>query len=749
MKGFIVDATYKVIGGRAYVVLFGRSEDNEAFLTLNYFRPYFFVQENDLKKAQEIEDFEFEEVKLKTFDGEDVVKILKDIPSDVAKLRKEFDGEKIKTYEADIKYAQRFLIDNKIQGAVEVKGDFEYQDGIKVYRDPELNNCETKINLKILAIDIETDKTAKEIYCISLVMEDYRKVLIVADESLKLAEHFQTEKDMLERFFVLIKELDPDLITGWSVIDFDLKVIQKRCKKLEVPFILGRINSSSKLIIREGFFDTSKVVAEGRQVVDLMAWVKNNLKLNDYKLETAAQYYVGEGKNVQFIDKGNDIEKLFIKDKQKLVYYNLKDSELVLNILKKSNLLALYTKRSLLTGLMLDNVRGSIAALDSIYLKKLRDKGYVAPSLGHNEKDEPITGAYVMESKPGLYDGIVVLDFKSLYPSLMRTFNIDPLTFGKKGIKAPNGATFSKEEGLMPVIIKDLLEVREEYKKNKDETGRYAIKILLNSFYGVMASPMCRYYNLELANAITAFARFFIKKMASWIREEGYEVIYSDTDSVFVVAKDDPKELGKKLEHKMNKILKDYVKDEYNIESFMYLEFDKAYTKFLMPRLRGEEKGAKKRYAGLIDGKLDITGMEAVRGDWTPLAKRFQEALLMRVFMGRKVEDFVFNFIKELKSGKFDDLLMYKKGLQKSLDEYTKITPPHVKAARKLKNFKGYTVRYVYTTEGVEPVELIKGKYDYEHYINKQLKPIAESILSFINLKFEDMLSGQRSLKGF
>ena len=168
-----------------------------------------------------------------------------------------------------------------------------------------------------------------------------------------------------------------------------------------------------------------------------------------------------------------------------------------------------------------------------------------------------------------------------------------------------------------------------------------------------------------------------------------------------------------------------------------------------MPRLRGEEKGAKKRYAGLIDGKLDITGMEAVRGDWTPLAKKFQEALLMRVFMGRKVEDFVFNFIKDLKSGKFDDLLVYKKGLQKSLDEYTKTTPPHVKAARKLKNFKGYIVRYVYTTEGVEPIELIKGNYDYEHYINKQLKPIADSILSFINLKFEDMLSGQRSLKGF
>ncbi|MBS3162657.1 DNA polymerase II [Candidatus Woesearchaeota archaeon] len=749
MKGFIVDATYRVIGGRAYVALFGRSEDHEAFLTLNYFKPYFFIKEKDLKSAQEFDEFEFEEVKLKTFDGEKVVKVYGDIPSDVVKFRKELEGEKIKTYEADIKFAQRFLIDNKIQGAIEVKGDYEYQEGIKVFRDPEIQNCESKVKLKVLSIDIETEKNAKEIYCISVVMEDYKKVLIVAEESLKFAEHFKTEKDMLERLFVLLKELDPDVITGWNVIDFDLKVIQRRCKKLEVPFVLGRVNNPSRLIIKESFFESSKVIAEGRQVIDLMAWVKINLKLSDYKLETAAQHYVGEGKNVQFGDKGDEIQKLFLKDKQKLIYYNLKDSELVLNILKKSNLLELYVKRSLVTGLMLDNPRGSIAALDSIYLKKLRDKGYVAPTIEHNVKEEPITGAYVMESKPGLYEGIVVLDFKSLYPSIMRTFNIDPITFGKKGIKAPNGATFSKEEGLMPEIIEHLLEVREEYKKNKDETGRYAIKILLNSFYGAMASPMCRYFNLELANAITGFARFFIKKMASWIREEGYEVIYSDTDSVFVVAKDDPKKLGKELENKMNKILEDYVKDEYNVVNHMYLEFDKAYTKFLMPRLRGEEKGAKKRYAGLIDGKLDITGMEAVRGDWTPLAKKFQEDLLMRVFTGRKVEDFIFNFIKDLKAGKFDELLVYKKGLQKSLDEYTKTTPPHVKAARKLKNFKGHYVRYVYTTEGVEPIEQVKGKFDYEHYINKQVKPIADTILAFLNLKFEDMISGQRSLKGF
>ncbi len=749
MKGFIVDATYRIIGGRAYVALFGRLENGEAFLTLNYLRPYFFIKESDLKKALELDEFVYEECLLKNFEEQKVVKILKEIPSDVAKLRKIFEGEKIKTYEADIKFASRFLIDQKIQAGVEIKGEYEYQDGIKVFKDPELKSAEAKVNLKILAIDIETEKSAKEIYCISLIMDGYKKVLIVSEKNLKLAESFKSEKEMLERFFVLIKELDPDMITGWSVIDFDLKVIQKRCKKLEVPFVMGRMNNASKLILREGFFESSKAVADGRQVIDLMAWVKGSLKLEDYKLETVAQYYIGKGKSVQFIDKGEEIQKLFEKDQQKLVYYNLKDSELVLNVLKKSNLLELYVKRCYLTGLMLDSVRGSIASLDSIYLKKIRDRGYVVTSVEHNVKEEPIIGAYVMESKPGLYDNIVVMDFKSLYPSIMRTFNIDPLTFGKRGIKAPNGAIFSREDGIMPEIIGNLMEVREEYKKNKDEVGRYAIKILLNSFYGVMASPMCRYYNLELASAITAFSRLFIKKMATWIREENYEVIYADTDSCFVVAKDDPKKVGKELEIKMNKILKDYIKDEYNVECHMYLEFDKAYTKFLMPRLRGEVKGAKKRYAGLIDGKLDITGMEAVRGDWTQLAKKFQEDLLMRVFTGQRVEEFVFNFVRDLKSGKYDELLVYKKGLQKPLEEYTKTTPPHVKAARKLKNFKGHVVRYVYTTEGVEPVELVHGKYDYEHYINKQIKPIADAILSFIDLKFEDMISGQRSLKGF
>jgi len=294
------------------------------------------------------------------------------------------------------------------------------------------------------------------------------------------------------------------------------------------------------------------------------------------------------------------------------------------------------------------------------------------------------------------------------------------------------------------------MEVREEYRKKKDEVGRYAIKILMNSFFGVMASPLCRYYSLDLANAITSFAQFFIKKTAEMIREEGYEVIYSDTDSCFVVAgKRNPEELGKELEEKMNIILKDYIRSEYYLDSCLQLEFEKVYSEFIMPRLRGVEKGAKKRYAGLVKGKLEVVGMEAVRGDWTPLAKKFQEELLMRVFTGKKVEEFISHFVKDLRKGKYDSLLVYKKSLRKPLKDYIKIQPPHVKAARKLKNFKGTVVRYVYSKEGVEPYEGFNESYDYEHYIQKQIKPIADSVLVFLSLKFDELLSGQKSLSGY
>ena len=748
MKGYIVDATYRTINEKVYVCLFGRSEKGEPFFTLSPYKPYFFIREKNLKKALVLEDAEHEKTILKNFDGEIVTKIFADHPKDVPKLKKIYLEEGIDCYESDIVFARRFLIDKKIAGGVEVIGDFDYQNEIKVYKNPELKPAEVKPKLKLLSIDIETDPKAKEIYCISLATDDYRKVIIRSDKKLKNAENVADEEDLLERFFERVRELDPDVITGWNVIDFDIKVIKERCKKLHIPFRLGRTEEDTKVIIRTGFFQSSKVTAKGRQVIDALGWIRSTTKLHNYKLETAAQHFLGKGK-LKEVQSYEDIEKFWKKDKQKLVDYNLLDADLVLKIINKSKVLNLNLKKSLITGLMLSEVKGSITSLDSIYLKKLRDLGYVAPSVIHSDREKRITGGYVMDSKPGIYDNIIVLDFKSLYPSIMRTFNIDPLAFGKKGITAPNGATFDKKLAIMPEVLQELWQTREEYRKNKDEVGRYAIKILMNSFFGVMASPQCRFYSFDMANAITSFAQHYIKETAKIIEKGGYEVIYSDTDSVFVIAGKNPEKLGKKLEKQINETFDKEIKKKYDMPSYLELEFEKTYTKFLMPKLRGAEKGAKKRYAGLVNGKLEITGLEAVRGDWTELAQTFQKELLMRVFKEEKVAPFVIKFIAELKKGKKDDLLVYRKAIRKPLEEYTKITPSHIKAARKLKDFKGKSIEYVYTKDGVEPLQLAKGNYDYDHYIKKQIKPIAEAVLVFFDLKFDELVSGQKTLFGY
>jgi len=183
MKGYIVDATYRILGNRPRVLLFGRSDKGEAFLTINTSIPYFFIKEKDLKKAQKKTSFEYKKTKLKNFKDQKVVKIITDIPKGVPELRKEFEEEDIETYEADIPFARRFLIDNKINSLIEIDGDYDIQEGIKIFKEPEIKPTNTKIELKTMSIDIETDTKAKEIYSIAISQDKYNKVLIVSDKN--------------------------------------------------------------------------------------------------------------------------------------------------------------------------------------------------------------------------------------------------------------------------------------------------------------------------------------------------------------------------------------------------------------------------------------------------------------------------------------------------------------------------------------------------------------------------------------
>lgn len=762
MKGFILYPTYRIIDGKPKVLLFGKLENGQSFLTINSFRPYFYIEESNLRALPK--EYDYARTDYKNFSGEKLAKVFTEIPADVPKLRRYLEEKSVECYEADIRFAYRFLIDNNIKSAIEINGeDYEQNEYIdRIFNEPTIKPSFFKPELKVFSIDIETSKDGKKLYSISIFSENFQKALIVHKKKVKNALTFKNEEELLEKFREIILDEDPDIITGWSVIDFDLNFLKEAFKKNKIPFVLGRTDQQCKLKLESNFFRTSKSDFQGRLVLDAIDLLKGSfIQLENYKLSTAAFHFLKQEKLIDDYNKAEEIESHYKKDPERLIDYNMKDAQLVIEIIKNTRVLDLAIHRSLLTGMPLDRVNASIASFDSLYLRRLKEKKYVAPSSSFKNKEIRITGGYVMDSLPGVYENIILLDFKSLYPSIIRTFNIDPLTFvgknpGRNLIIAPNRAAFKREQGLLPEIIAELMEEREKVKKEKDELTSYAIKILLNSMFGVMANSSFRFFSTDMANAITHFGQFLIKLTAEEMKKKGYTVIYSDTDSVFIKSGiekyEDAETEGKKIARTMNVFFEKYISSTYGVKNHLELEFEKVYKMFLMPKIRGEEVGAKKRYAGLIikngEEKIEFTGMESKRRDWTEISKKFQYELLNRIFHKQEVSEYVKAFVDDIKNGKYDDLLIYRKALRKNPKSY-QVKSQHLKAALKLKKIDSNIIEYVITEDGPEPIQNKKHKIDYNHYINKQLKPIADSILIFYNKKFDDLIKGSRQVSLF
>ncbi|MFW6450350.1 MAG: DNA polymerase II, partial [Nanoarchaeota archaeon] len=739
MKGYIVYSTYRIIDDQPIVYLFGRLENNESFLVKVPFRPFFYIKDSDVKRAKEVMELETEETKLTDFYGNKVTKVIAQKPPEIPTIRKTYEAENITTYEADIRFVQRFYMENDILGAVDIDGEYTKSEKIdRVYQSPELTPIETyEFPIKVLSIDIETDIDMKNVYSIALYSDEVQEVHIINNKNVENAISYKNEQELLRGFAKRLAELDPDMITGWNVVDFDLQFLKKRFEHYKLPFTLGRTSETCKLSIQNNFIRESKADFHGRIVFDGISLVRQSyMGFDDYKLNTVAEGVLGEGKVELDEDFWPNFKEIIENEPEKVAEYNLKDAKLVYDILKKKKLVELAVKRSLITGMQLDRIKASIASLDSLYIRRAHKAGYVCPNSSFQEREERVKGAFVMNPKPGVYENIVVLDFKSLYPSVMRTYNIDPIAFAHGGeIKAPNGVTFENSSGILPEIIESLGKERDKAKKEKDEIKSFAIKIIMNSFYGVLANPTCRFYSLDMANAITGFAREIIKETVKLVEEDSYKVLYGDTDSVFVntyaESAEKADETGYKIAEKINRHFDEKTKKAYNRKSFLELEFEKRFKVLLLPSLRGSAGGAKKRYAGLLvkDGKeeISVTGLELVRRDWTELAKKVQMELLERVFHKKDVSGYLKEIVDDIKDGKYDNLLIYRKSISKNLSEYTKTTPPHVKAARQLDKLTSNIIEYYITVNGPEPLQKLHSSIDYNHYIEKQIRPIAET----------------------
>ncbi|MGC9401759.1 DNA polymerase II, partial [Vibrio genomosp. F10 str. 9ZC157] len=377
----------------------------------------------------------------------------------------------------------------------------------------------------------------------------------------------------------------------------------------------------------------------------------------------------------------------------------------------------------------------------------------------------------------GLYDSVLVLDFKSLYPSIIRSFLIDPMGLieglkqeigigNEQAVPGFRGGQFHRSKHFLPQMIEDLWKARDLAKQRNDKAFSQAIKIIMNSFYGVLGSSGCRFFDTRLASSITMRGHEIMKKTKVLIEAEGYQVIYGDTDSTFVslnkqCSQNEADQIGQMLVKKINAWWDSHLKSEYQLTSMLELEYETHYRKFLMPTIRGEEKGSKKRYAGLkgegAQEQIIFKGLESARTDWTPLSQQFQQTLYQLIFHGQCPKLYVRQFVEATLAGQYDDQLIYQKRLRRKLHEYQKNVPPQVRAARladevnqqlgrPLQYQNKGLIAYIITINGPEPHEYRKSAIDYQHYIDKQLKPIGDAILPFIGLDFTRLTEPQLGL---
>jgi DNA polymerase II len=766
-KVFLLTRNWKDLK-KNVIVLYGTSMEDSNIkpipieIIINRFKPVFFIERDKHAEPQKI-SFYRKKTKLKNFNKKDVDAIYFNKQVDLKQADAQFRAKGINTYEADVDPVKRFLMERNINVQAEVKGKFTAKNKLIRFINPEIMPCSVNPDFKIISIDIETSKN-NTILSIAAHLkyktEEIKKVFIIGEQKKskeEFVEFIPSEKNLLNRFIEWFNYINPDIIIGWNVIGFDLMFIERRANQLGIALKLARGNNNISIGSRKsgGYF----AEIPGRIVFDGPIILRSSFySFEDYKLETVAQEILGKGKLLSFNSKQEEIDELFEKDKRKLAEYNLQDAVLVSEIFEKTGIINHAVKRAQISGMFLNELGMMTKAFDHFYLPKLHQAGFVAPNIKDIKETSHSAGGYVIDPVPGIYQKVILLDFKSLYPSIIRTFKIDPLSrllSSVNPIKTPNGYQFSRTENFLPEFIGKLLQQRNEAINKGDKYLSQAIKILMNSFYGVMGAYNCRFYHPTLPSAITGIGQWLLLQSKSMLNEKGYEVIYGDTDSLFVLIKNDedahPNLTGNKIAGMLNEYWVQRLKEEFNLESYFNLEFEKFYKKFIITPARGGETGAKKRYAGLVQDeekeKIEFVGMEFVRSDWTKLAKEFQTELYRRIFYSQDIKEWMQDTVKKVYDGLLDDKLIYKKRLRKNPEDYINL-PPQVKAAKMINKEKG-TIEYFITKQGPVPIELSPHDIDYEHYIQKQLKPIADSVLVLLDESFDSIINQSSQLDLF
>lgn len=782
--------------GKTAIRIFGRTKKGKRVCVYDErFKPYFWVLPSlaaDLVKLQrEIAGVRVRKEKDVAYvasvsveerrylgKAKTMLQIFANAPSSVPLLKEEIQELRgvEACLEADIHFYRRYLIDTDLSPLelVTVEGEVidEPVDAEIILNATSMSHDATDFleHPRILAFDIEVaskirvpDAKTDPIVMISFYGEDYQKVICSPNfkNPPSYVEFAENEAELLIRFKEIVKEYDPDYLAGYFSDGFDFPYIRARAQKYRINLDLGKDGSTVKF---SRGTDAGMVKIVGIAHVDIYKFLRRvmiaRLGISSLDLHSVATHLIGEGK-VKSVDIGGLYEAIESKERLLAPFceYNLQDSRVTYKVTMA--MLPHLHEFVKLVGLPVDDVcRMSYGRLvESYLLRQIRQFKEVAPNRPSGremtKRDyESYVGAFVHEPVAGLHKDLVVFDFKSLYPSIITAHNIcvSTLTEDRKhGKPSPSIQVGKKEvqyyfdythDGFIPLILREILMRRSRIKEIMKKEGKktdpildarqYSLKTLANSFYGYFGFSGARWYSNECAAAITAYGRYYIKDAIEKAKKAGFAVVYGDTDSLFL-------SLGKKTLNDAQDFLA-----EINTElpSLMELEFEGYYPRGLFVMKKGEEKGAKKKYA-LIDekGKIKVTGFETIRGDWSVLAKEVQKRVIELILAEQDVKKavlYVQGIIKDTRDGKIPlQKMVIHKQLRKDIADYESIGP-HVEVAKVMAK-KGYQIRsgmmiaYVIDKgEGKlrDKARLIEDAqgYDDDYYIDNQILPAVGKI---------------------
>jgi DNA polymerase II len=766
-KVFLLTSEWSDVEGQTVLTYYGRSPKlGPVEIVINNFKCSFMVL-SSIELPELNCKFSRKSPSIQSFHGEAVDSLIFNSYNDARSAADRLKMAGIQTFEADIKPNERFLMENFINGQLAVHGVAEKKGKLVSFTNPAIKPCEVNTELRIASFDIEcsvpqtkgrltTEDMAKQgvLYSIACHMSGAggdKEICFMLGEKRETRdghlEIYPTEQGVLNAFLEWFQNEDPDIVIGWHVIGFDLMYLQAKCEAFYTDLTMSRNG-------RKPYFNSppsggNYATISGRVVLDGPPCMRDaGYSFNDFKLETVAQELLGEGKIITASkeDKIAEIEDFFHNDKDMLSKYNIQDCVLVTKVFNHVDMLNFMVNRVKASGLLMPSIAISNAAFDHLYIPRLHRLGYCAPPV--SDAARSAANPDQINQTPGIYENVCIFELTCLQESLMTAFCIDPLARlidDGDCINTPSLMSFSKKKNALAKILSNLKEASLQTDSSFAKATAFTGKMLINA----LRSGNNRFYSYDLLAALDDCIRWFIISSKKILEQEGYVVCAASTHNLYIQMK--PQEAASTFEHadllanRLTTALQEKAQTDFNVELDLSITCKKHLQQMVIPQSTGFTKEAIKdiRFASFEGEHKELTGLRISGTDWTKVTSLLQEKMYQAQFEGQNLEEWMKIFVEELKAGEYDSLLTFTRKLTKNVDEYSGSLPPHVKAAKLLQD-PGKFITYYMTSRGPVPAELNPNDIDYQYYLDKQLAPIADSLLGLVNLQFENLFKAQQ-----